>query len=143
MAMLSDPRQLAALLVADVTAELGRDANPQNRVYRTIAGRVIKVRTREVLPSPNWGERAFKMTGSACDETGSALTFGGGYQIAREHQVTMRGRLDDPTDLETQLELHRIRYVFQVQQAAAVYEGVLPPGVGVEVAGETARGRGK
>lgn len=133
--MLSDPRQVAALLVTDVTAELGRDRNPRNRVYRTLAGRTIKIRTQEVLPSPIWGQRAFKMTGAACDETGAALPFGGGHQIAPPHQVTLRGRLEDLTDLETQLELQRIRYVLQVQQGAAVYEAALPAGVGTEPEG--------
>jgi hypothetical protein len=139
MTMLLDPKQVADLLAVDVTAELGRDANPENRVYRTINGRVIKVRTKEILPPPNWGERVFKMTGSACDETGAALPFGDGHQIARERHVTMRGQLDDPSDLAVQLELHRIRYVFQVQQAAAVYCAELPAGVGTAQAQDPQR----
>lgn len=109
----------------DVTAELGRDANLANRVYRTAAGRIIKIRTGEVTPSPIFGQRLFKLTGSDCDESGSAHPLGDGHRIAPEHQVILTAS----RDLETELEKHRLAYVIETEARAAAYEAPRPVGV--------------
>lgn len=114
----------------DVTAALGRDANPANRVYRTLGGRTIKVRTGEVTPSPIFGQRLFLLTGSDCDETGAAYPMGeAGFRIAPPHQVVCRGVFGEPGDLDAMLEAQRVRYVLKVEADAAIYGAPLPAGV--------------
>lgn len=109
----------------DITAALGRDANPANRVYRTPEGRIIKVRTGEVVPSPIFGQRLFKMSGSDCDETGAAYPQGASHRIAPEHQVTLTA----PADLEAELEIHRQAVALDTEVRARTYEAARPVGV--------------
>lgn len=109
----------------DVTAALGRDGNPANRVYRTAGGRIIKVRTGEVTPSPIFGQRTFTLTGSDCDENGAAFPLGDGHRIAPAHQVVLTAS----NDLAAELEKHRLAYVIQTEARVAVYEAPRPVGV--------------
>lgn len=119
----------ARLLTLDVTEELGRDKNSANRVYRTIRGRTIKVRTAEVVPSPIYGQRLFLMTGSDCDETGAAMLDDTGHRIGPLHQVSIRTSVNGEGDLETDLEVQRIAHVLRTERATSIYEAPRPPGV--------------
>lgn len=114
----------------DVTAELGRDNKPENRVYRTSTGHLVKIKTTEI-PAPQMGQRHFRMTGSICDASGAALRLedGSPFLVAeRGVGVTMLRRGEGPT-LAEQLDEQRLAYAIVLQRVALLHESDLPAGV--------------
>lgn len=114
--------------IEDVTSELGRDDKPENRVYRTPGGSVIKVKTWRVqsaVPS----QMPFRMTASICDAGGGALA--GWVLDDPRGRRSLTLMLNSPlfTDVETMVEAARRDYVRDVESLYATRTAPLPPGI--------------
>jgi hypothetical protein len=116
------PEPIAEPKIADITGQYS-DLNPQDRVYRSVSGYVVKIYTKE-LPPHRLGDLYFRITGSLCDPaTGKAVMLGDVPFIIEHHDV---GRVLENPDYEAQggrsleselLDGHQVM-VRRVEQAA-------------------------
>ena len=82
-----DPTKVSIDGVSDITGALGED-NPENRIYHTPDGSTVKVKVREVVPTP-FGMRVFHISASDCDASGKAKPADLGLRIAPLRTVTL------------------------------------------------------
>ncbi|MFN3584828.1 hypothetical protein [Phenylobacterium sp.] len=89
-----DTSKLSTAGIVDITADLGED-NVENRIYRTASGRTVKVKVREIRPSP-FGWRVFHISASDCGPDGKALPADAGLRIAPLRALTHHAGPDAP-----------------------------------------------
>lgn len=114
----------------DVTAELGRDNKPENRVYRCASGVFVKVKTAEVPPPPGQFRRDFRMTAALCDARGAALVGpDGGPLIVVEMGQGVTMLAEDAPPLADQVEGVRLKVVGLAERQTQLRGAALPAGV--------------
>lgn len=94
-------------------AELDDPAKPYRRVYACPAtGKFVKIYTRR--ETPGFGMVVFRITGSECDETGSAIP---GRIVEMQHLVQIASDTD-VVDIAGEVEAGRLYMVARAERAA-------------------------
>jgi len=122
----SEVAQLDALraIFTDVTDALS-DINPTDRVYRSAAGRMVKVRLSSIA-QPDARQAfiasAWAISGSDCDAAGRAIPRGDSHRITPPHVLTRQASpgVMIPVDMALRFELERLKVAAMTEQAGAI-----------------------
>ena len=107
----------------------GVDLNPEDQVYRTESGMVVKVKAFHDEEASAPGNEIYRVTGSECGEDGKAIIREGKAAVHNfgRHLVVQSG---STVSLVTALEIERLAAVADTERAAEHYSERKATGVG-------------
>lgn len=127
------PWEMPVAEPVDVTEELGQNDQPENRVWRTPYGYLVKIKTWQT-PQLQPGIEMYNMTGVRADESGNAQVDAEGKPILVGPGHGFGLTFLDPNDFRTKADMVRDQqkmYALILERALRAMDEPPPPGVGV------------